>query len=95
MLPKRRCETVMVAHHVEALDERGAMVFRRQSAVEIVHHDHSDVLQRQVFALGLLHHADAPIDIGTEAIGTVVERVFGEIGTGVKRLMANQHSVAE
>ena len=49
MLPKRRCETVMAAHHVEALDERLAMVFRRQTAVEIIHHDHSDVFQRQVF----------------------------------------------
>ena len=68
------------------------MVLRGEPAFEVVHDNHADILDALA---GILHHADAPIDVGTIAIAEVVEVALGQVGTGIEGLMADQHAMSE
>ena len=59
-------ETIMAAHHIETLDERGSMVLVGHASIEIVDHHLWQTQQCQMLALGTLHDAYAPVDIGRE-----------------------------
>ena len=88
-------ESVVAAHHIEALDERGSMVLVGHASVEIVDHHLRQTQQCQMLAFGSLHDAYAPVDIGREAVAQVVRFGLGEVGTCIESLMAHEHAMTE
>ena len=61
----------------------------------IVGNNHVEVVEGNVFLGSGLHDADAPVDIGGVTIAEVVRRSDGEVSTGVKGLMTDEHAVTE
>ena len=61
----------------------------------VVGYDHVEVMKGDIFLGGSLHDADAPVDIGGVTIAEVVRRSDGEVSTGVKGLMTDEHAVTE
>ena len=80
---------VVAAHDVEAFDERGAVVARGESLVEVVHQCQVGVMQ----VPGLLHDADAPVEVRREAVAQVIVR--GDGTAGEEGLVAHEHAVPE
>ncbi len=61
----------------------------------VVGYDHVEVVKGDVFPSGGFHNADAPVDISGITIAEVVRRGDGEVGTGVKGLMTDEHAVTK
>ena len=86
---------VVAGHDAETLKERLAVVKRGLAFLGVVGYNHVEVVKGNVFLGGGLHDADAPIDIGRITIAKVVRRGDGEVSTGVKGLMTDEHAVTE
>ena len=71
------------------------MILYRHSALKIVAQHEVAVEQRAVLPVCLLHHTDAPVDVGTQPKAQIVWGGFGDGGQGIERLMADQHAVQE
>jgi len=80
---------VVAAHDAEALGEGGAVVARGHAFVEVVDECEAGVVQR----LALLHHADAPVEVGGKAVAEVVGH--GTVAAGEESLVADEHPLAE
>lgn len=90
------CEPAIVSgHDAEALHERAAVILHRHATVKIVGHDDIGIDHRKAEGMPLLHHADAPVIVGGEAIAEIVEILTGNVGAGKECLMAHQHAVLE
>ena len=61
----------------------------------VIGYDHVEVVKGNVFLGGGFHNADAPVDVGGITIAEVVRRGDGEVGTGVKGLMTDEHAVTK
>lgn len=83
---------IMAAHYHEALLERGTMILHTHTAVEIIGDDGIDISQWQMPGSSLFHNADAPVYIGRITVIEIVGYQLGNVGAGVKRLMAHQHA---
>ena len=86
---------VVAAHHLIALAQRLLMVAGGLALLQVVGHHHAGIAEGQRQAVGLLHHAYAPVDICGIAVAGVVLQVLGNVGTGVEGLMAYEHALAK
>ena len=85
----------MASHDAETLEERSAVVLVGHAAIEVVGNHFRQAQELQMLALGTLHDAYAPVDVGREAVAQVVRLGTGYVCAGVERLVAHQHAVTE
>ena len=86
---------VMTLHHVIALPKRLTMVERCLSLFGIINYHHLQVLHGHILQSSGLHNANTPIDIGRIAEMQIIGRSDSKISTGIKSLMANEHTLTE
>ena len=81
--------SVVLHHDAETLPERGVAVACGHAFRQVVDERQAGVVQR----LGLLHDADAPVEVG----GVAVAQVVGHhaVAPGEEGLVADQHALAE
>ena len=66
------CQSIVMPHDVETLDERCTMVLGGDSFIEVVGQGGLHVAVGEALPFTLLHHSYTPVDIGREAISQVV-----------------------
>ena len=82
-------QSVVLCHNPEAFPQGSLLVLRRHTFFQIVDKREMRVMQRPRF----FHDADAPVEVGGEAVSHVVwyrQAPFGE-----ECLMANEHTLPE
>lgn len=82
-------QTVVGNHDAVALEEGGAVVLRGIAPVLEVGENGVRVDQGQLLSLGLLHDADAPVDIRRMTVLQVVLDGTGNIQPGIEGLVAD------
>ncbi len=80
---------VMAAHDAETLAQGGTVVARGHPFVQVVDEREAGVVEHRA----LLHHADAPVEVGGETVAEVVGD--GMVAAGEERLVADEHPLAE
>ena len=86
---------VVAVHDTITFEERLTVVEGGLAFLGVVDHHHVEIQKRNVLLGGSLHDADAPVDIGRIKVLLVVGCGDGEVGAGVKGLMADEHTLAE
>ena len=86
---------VMTGHDTEALEERLSVVKGGLAFLGIVGNDHVEVVEGYVFPGGSLHDTDTPVNIGGITVAKVIGCGDGEVGAGIKSLMADKHALTE
>ena len=80
---------------LEELQQRFPMMLSGLSLLCIVGNYHSQVQQGNTFLVGSLHHSDTPIDIGRITVLRIIGGSNGKVGTGIKCLMTDEHTLSE
>lgn len=74
-----RYQTIMVAHNVETLFQRVAVVLRRIPTIEEICNDGMYTAVGQTASFALLQNLYAPVDIGRMTVAGVVGYIFGNV----------------
>ena len=80
---------VVAAHDAETLAKGGTVIARGHPFVQVVDEREAGVVEHRT----LLHHADAPVEVGGETVAEVVGD--GMVAAGEERLVADEHPLAE